>query len=93
MKETLDVLGEIATVYWLMSFALHNFLPIRTEEIIFSIKNGTVHAWRIFHPLLILIWYYEPQIWWKVLIMLLTVELSVIIATPIANWTCKKLGY
>lgn len=91
MNEPLTLIGSISTVYWLITFIKPEFLPNYTE-VISSIKNGTVKAWRIMHPFLILIWYYYPNCWWKVLIMILAIECSVKIAKPIADWIFAKLG-
>lgn len=91
MNNLLSTIGTICTVYTLISIFNSNFLPKNLEEIIYSFKNGTVKAWRILHPLLLLLWCYEPQNWWKVLIMMITIENSVKIGTPIANWIVLKL--
>lgn len=93
MNDLLTVIGSISTVYWLITIINSEFLPKSLGEIIYSFKNGTVKAWRILHPILILLWYYEPQSWWKIIIMMVTIELSFHIATPIANWVCNKLGF
>lgn len=91
MNEPLTIIGTISTVYSLISFIDSEFLP-NFKEVIYSIKNGTVKAWRILHLILVLMWYYEPQNWWKVVIIMITIECSVIIAKPIANWIFAKLG-
>lgn len=91
MSDLLTIISAISTVYWLITIINSEFLPKNIGEIIYSIKNGTVKAWRLMHPFLILIWYYDPQSWWKVLIMMVIVENSVKIATPIADWIFLKL--
>lgn len=85
-------IGYIATFYWLITFISPKFLP-NGPEVLSSIKNGTVKAWRIMHPILILICLSEPQMWWRVAIMMISIELSFIIVTPIVNRVFNKLGY
>jgi hypothetical protein len=91
MNEPLTLIGSISTVYWLISFIDSEFLP-NFKEVIYSIQYGTVKAWRILHLILVLMWYYEPSYWLKVLTMMLAVECSVKIAKPIVDWIFAKLG-
>lgn len=92
MNDSLTIISSIATAYWLINSLRPGFLP-NGPEVLSSIKNGTVKAWRTMHPVLLLICLSEPQMWWRVAIMMISIELSFIIVTPIVNRVFNKLGY
>lgn len=77
----------LASIPW-----LGNYFTKSHADFFYAFINAEVKAYRIIYAVLLILLTLEPQSWWKVLIMMVTVESSVKIATPIANWTCVKIG-
>jgi hypothetical protein len=89
----LEMILTIIGVHQILLAIIPNSLPEGIKEFIRFYFKAEVKAYRIFYPVLIILLTLEPQSWWKVLIMVVLIENSVRIATPIANWTCSKLGF
>lgn len=93
MYQELMMVLTIFGVYQILLAISPNLLPTGIKDFFRSYFKAEVKAYRIFYPILIILLTLEPLIWWKVLIMVIAIEYSVKIATPIANWTCLKLGF
>jgi len=93
MYEILLMVLTLLEIQKILAHYYPNLFISSPKEFFNCYFKAKVKAYRIIYPVLLILLTLEPQSWWKVLIMVITVESSVKIATPIANWTCSKLGF
>lgn len=88
----LTIIGCYATLFWVINWLIPNTLPNSIKELFISFFDATPKASRIIYPFLILL-LNEPQAWWKVLLIVVTLEVYFLIAKPTADLIFRKFGY
>ncbi|MEN9442539.1 MAG: hypothetical protein RLZ33_2616 [Bacteroidota bacterium] len=68
----------------------NQFNPTSLKEFLKCYTSVDVKAFRIFYPILFLLFIAEPQLWWKIGVMVIMIEYSMKFATPIADWVLEK---
>jgi len=89
--EYLRAIGYIWICFNLINYLNNNFLPKGLKDIWNSITNGTVKAWRIAHPCLFALTFLEPKNWWKHLLLVTTIEVSVYVSRALINRLYLKM--
>lgn len=91
--EILNLIGYYGVIYSLIKLFFPNVLPNSLKEFFWGLFNASPKAWRIIYPLVILLGIYEPKDWWKVTLMIVTLEIYALIAKPTVDWVFRKFGY
>lgn len=91
MYTTFETVLTILSVYGLILKLTPTFLPASIKDFVLCYTSADVKAFRIFYPILFLLFIAEPQLWWKIGVLVITIEYSIKIATPIADWVLEKV--
>lgn len=93
MIEILGLIGNYGLIYGLIKLFFPNVLPNSFKELFLELFNASPKAWRIIYPLVILSGIYEPKDWWKVTLMIVSLEVYALIAKPTVDWVFRKFGH